>query len=63
MDTTAIGGVFAASTILAVGLLWLHRRLSGQGEQVRGVSLVPLAFGLLFALTAVITGGFLLMLR
>lgn len=60
MDTQAIATVFGGSAILTVVAFWLHRRLAGAGERPGGASMAAFVLGWLSALTALLTGAFLL---
>jgi hypothetical protein len=61
MDTQSIGIAFGSSTVLTFVSFWLHARLAGTGERVGPVSMAAFVFGWLCAITALITGVFLLM--
>ncbi len=62
MDTQSIGIVFGSSTVLTLISFWLHTRLAGTGERVGPVSMAAFVSAWLCALTAVLTGAFLLMI-
>jgi hypothetical protein len=61
MDTGTIGMVFGGAVALTIIAFWLHRRLAGTGERVGPASMAAFVLGWLGALTALLTGGFLLM--
>lgn len=63
MDTRAITSVFVAACLLTVAALIAHRRLAGTGERAGCASMVAFVVGWLMALTALITGVFLLSLH
>jgi hypothetical protein len=61
MDLPSIAIVFGASTVLTFASFWLHTRTAGTGERVGPFSMGAFVFGWLCALTAFVTGAFLLM--
>lgn len=61
MDLQTIGMVFIGSFVLCIVSFWLHGRLAGPGERPGPVSMLAFVVGWLAALTALLTGGFLLM--
>ena len=60
MDIEAISTVFGASAVLTFIAFWLHGRLAGSAGRPGGVSMLAFVFGWLNALTALLTGAFLL---
>jgi hypothetical protein len=63
MDTTAIVGTFIGSVVVAVLAFTAHRRLAGTGERPGCISMIAFVIGWLAALTALLTGFFLLLGR
>ena len=61
MDLQTIGMVFGASVVLTVGSFWLHGRLAGTAGRPGAASMLAFVLGWLCALTALLTGAFLLM--
>ena len=61
MDTQAIGAVFGGSAVLAIVAFWLHRRLAGSAGRPGGASMAAFVLAWLGAMTALLTGAFLLM--
>jgi len=61
MDPETLGMVFGGSGVLTVVAFWLHRRLAGTGERVGPASMAGFVLGWLSALTALLTGAFLLL--
>jgi hypothetical protein len=61
MDIQTIGTVFGASAVLTVVAFWLHSRLAGTAERPGAASMLAFVLGWLSALTALLTGAFLLM--
>jgi hypothetical protein len=62
MDTWTIISVCAAACIIAVAAFIAHGRLAGTGERAGCISMVAFVIGWMAALTALITGAFLLSL-
>jgi hypothetical protein len=60
MDTQAIGEVFGGSVVVTVVAFWLHRRLAGSAGRPGAASMAAFVVGWLGALTALLTGAFLL---
>jgi hypothetical protein len=61
MDLQTIGIVFIGSVGLTVLSFWLHARLAGAAGRPGPASMAAFVLGWLCALTALLTGGFLLM--
>jgi hypothetical protein len=61
MDRQTIGMVFGASVVLTVVSFWLHGRLAGTAARPGVASMLAFVLGWLSALTALLTGVFLLM--
>ncbi len=61
MGTQTIGMVFGASAALTVVAFWLHGRLAGAEGRPGATSMLAFVLGWLGALTAVLTGAFLLL--
>jgi len=61
LDTQMIMTVFGSSATLTLISFWLHARLAGTGERVGPLSMAAFVFGWLCALTAFLTGVFLLL--
>ena len=59
MDTTAIISTFIGACIVAVLAFVAHGRLAGTGERPGCISMIMFVIGWLAALTAAITGLFL----
>jgi len=60
MDTQTIGMVFGGSALLTVVAFWLHRQLAGVAGRPGAASMAAFVLGWLGALTALLTGAFLL---
>ena len=60
MGSETIGIVFGVSAMLTVIAFWLHARLASGPGRPGPVSMVAFVLGWLGALTAVLTGTFLL---
>jgi len=60
MDIQTIGAVFGSSVVLTIVAFWLHGRLAGPEGRPGLVSMLAFVFGWLSALTALLTGAFLL---
>lgn len=60
MDLQAIMTIFGASATLTIVSFWFHARLAGTGERVGPLSMAAFVLGWLCALTALLTGAFLL---
>ncbi len=60
MDTTAIVSTCIGSLVVAVVAFVAHRRLAGSGERPGCISMIAFVIGWLAALTALLTGFFLL---
>ena len=61
MDRQTIGMIFGASVVLTVVSFWLHGRLAGTAGRPGAASMLAFVLGWLSALTALLTGAFLLM--
>ena len=61
MDLRTIGTVFGASVVMTVISFWLHGRLAGTAGRPGAASMLAFVLGWLSALTALLTGAFLLM--
>jgi hypothetical protein len=61
MDTQSIGAVFGGSAVLTIVAFWLHRRLAGSAGRPGGASMAAFVLVWLGAMTALLTGAFLLM--
>ena len=61
MDTTAILLVCLGAVVLAAASFWAHRAWAGSGERAGCVSMLAFAFGWVCVVTAVLTGGFLVL--
>jgi hypothetical protein len=61
MDLQMIGAVFGASVVFSVVSFWLHGRLAGTAGRPGVASMLAFVLGWLSALTALLTGAFLLM--
>lgn len=61
MDTQAIGAVFGGSAVLTLVAFWLHRRRAGSEGRPGAASMLAFVLGWLSALTALLTGAFLLL--
>lgn len=61
MDTQMIGMTFGASVLLTVVSFWLHGRLAGTAGRPGAASMLGFVLGWLSALTALLTGAFLLL--
>ncbi len=61
MDTEMIATVFGASTVLTLVAFWLHGRFAGSEGRPGSASMLAFVVGWLGALTAILTGGFLLL--
>jgi hypothetical protein len=59
MDTTAIVTTCLGATAVAVVAFVAHRRLAGSGERPGCISMIAFVIGWLAALTALLTGFFL----
>jgi hypothetical protein len=62
MDSEAISTVFGTSAVLTFISFWLHGRLAGTAGRPGAASMLAFVFGWLSALTALLTGAFLLLL-
>jgi hypothetical protein len=62
MDTQTISMVFGGSAVFTIVAFWLHRRLAGTGERAGATSMAAFVLGWLGALTAILTGTFLLIM-
>ncbi|MCC6178855.1 MAG: hypothetical protein IT305_26405 [Chloroflexi bacterium] len=62
MDSQMIGMVFGGSVICTVAAFWLHARLAGTVGRPGLASMFAFVLGWLSALTALLTGLFLLVL-
>jgi hypothetical protein len=62
MDTQAIGTIFGTSAVLTILAFWLHRRFAGSAGRPGGASMAAFVLGWLTALTALLTGSFLLLM-
>ena len=60
MDRQTIGMVFGASIVMTVVSFWLHGRLAGTAGRPGAASMLAFVLGWLGALTALLTGAFLL---
>ena len=61
MDVWTIATVFGASAALTIVAFWLHSRLAGGAGRPGLASMLAFVLGWLSALTALVTGAFLLM--
>jgi len=61
MDTQAIGAVFGGSAVSTLVAFWLHHRLAGSEGRPGAASMLAFVLGWLSALTALLTGAFLLL--
>jgi hypothetical protein len=61
MDTQMIGTVCGASAGLTIVAFWLHGRLAGAEGRPGLASMLAFVLGWLGALTALLTGAFLLL--
>jgi hypothetical protein len=61
MDLQTITTVFVGAVILTIVSFWLHARLAGTHGRPGPVSMAAFVLGWLGVLTAVCTGGFLLL--
>lgn len=62
MDTQGILALFFAALVLTVASFWLHGRLAGPVGKPGCLSMSAFVLGWIWALTALLTGGFLLSL-
>jgi hypothetical protein len=62
MDAQTIGMVFGGATVCTFAAFWLHGRLAGTSGRPGAASMFAFVLGWLGALTALLTGLFLLVL-
>jgi hypothetical protein len=61
MDTQTIGTLCGTTVVLTIVAFWLHGRLAGTTGRPGLASMLAFVFGWLSALTALLTGAFLLL--